>query len=67
MPRNWFWWTNYTFVSFRPDATGNAASLVFQVYSYDPDGHEPSAQPFLTALVDLTVKQQPEPDLVEVP
>jgi hypothetical protein len=67
MPRKWFWWTNYTFVSFRPDASGNAGGVVFQVYSYDPDGHEPSAQPFLTALVDLTVKQQPDPDLVEVP
>jgi hypothetical protein len=67
MPRSWFWWTNFGFVSFRPDASGNAAAVVYQVYSYDPDGHEPSAQPFLTAVVDLTVKQQPDPQLVEVP
>jgi hypothetical protein len=67
MARKWFWWTNFTFVGFRPDANGDAATVVFQVYSFDPDGHEPAAQPFLTALIDLTVKPQPDADLVEVP
>ena len=66
MARSWFWWTNFTFVSFQPDSAGNPASVVFQVYSYDPDGHEPAAQPFLTTLIDMTVKPQPDPGLVEV-
>jgi hypothetical protein len=64
--RRWFWWTNFTFVSFHPDAQGNAGTVVFQVYSFDPDGHEPAAQPFLTAQIDLTVKQQADPSLLEV-
>lgn len=66
MARRWFWWTNFTFVGFRPDANGDAATVVFQVYSFDPDGREPAAQPFLTALIDLTVKPEPDPGLVEV-
>ena len=64
--RRWFWWTNFTFVSFQPDAQGNTGTVVFQVYSFDPDGHEPAAQPFLTAQIDLTVKQQADPTLLEV-
>jgi hypothetical protein len=65
MARKWFWWTNFTFVGFQPDSNGDASKVVFQVYSFDPDGHEPAAQPFLTALIDLTVKPQPDADLVE--
>jgi hypothetical protein len=67
MSRRWFWWTNFTFVGFQPDSKGDAGTLVYQVYSYDPDGIEPEAKPFLTALIDLTVKQEPDPDLVEAP
>ena len=66
MARRWFWWANFTFVGFQPDANGDAGTVVFQVYSFDPDGREPAAKPFLTALIDLSVKPQPDPDLVEV-
>jgi hypothetical protein len=66
MSRRWFWWTNFSFVSFQPDSQGNPGTVVYQIYSFDPDGHEPAAQPFLTALIDLTVKQEPDPGLVEV-
>jgi hypothetical protein len=64
MARRWFWWTNFTVVGFQPDSNGDAGTVVFQVYSFDPDGREPAAKPFLTTLIDLTVKPQPDPDLV---
>jgi hypothetical protein len=66
MARRWFWWTNFIFVGFQPDKNGDAGTVQFQVYSYDPDGHEAAAQPFLTALIDLSVKPEPDPTLVEV-
>jgi hypothetical protein len=66
MARRWFWWTNFTFVGFEPDTNGDAGTVVFQVHSFDPDGREPAAMPFMTAMIDLSVKQQPDPDLVEV-
>ena len=66
MARRWFWWTNFTLVGFQPDANGDPGTVVFQVYSFDPDGREPDAKPFLTALIDLTVKPQPDQHLVGV-
>ena len=66
MSRRWFWWTNFTFLGFLPDGNGDAGSVVYQVWSFDPEGNEPATQPFLTATIDLTVKDQPDPDLVEV-
>lgn len=66
MARRWFWWTNFTFVSFLPDSQGDPGAVQFQVYSFDPDGREPAAQPFLTAQIDLTVKQQADVSLLEV-
>lgn len=63
MARKWFWWTNFTFVAFQPDENGDAGTLQYQVYSFDPEGREPAAQPFLTALIDLKVKQMPDAHL----
>jgi hypothetical protein len=61
MPRSWHWWTNYTLVAFNSDAS----SILYRVFSFDPDGHEPAAQPFLTANIDFTVAPEAPSGLIE--
>jgi hypothetical protein len=56
MPRHWHWWTNFTTVAFTPAADGSPGAVVFRVYSYDPEGVQATAEPFLTTTVDLTVQ-----------
>lgn len=56
MSRRWHWWTNFTTVAFQPAPDGSPGTVVFSVYSYDPDGVQATAEPFMITNVDLTVQ-----------
>ena len=68
MPRRWHWWTNITTVGFNTAPDGSLANVMFQVYSYDPDGVAATAEPFMNLQIPLTatnplpaVKVTPKP------
>jgi hypothetical protein len=65
MPRKWHWWTNFTIVGFQPGPDGFPGEVDFSVYSYDPEGTEPSAEPFFITKIDLTIPGTPPVVIVE--